>query len=233
MPPESPKEQEIMLKKRARRRLVGAMALVLLMIIVLPQILEDRATLVQQEPIKITMADAVVSQQAANQNATLEANPSQNSQSESITNLNNQTIESGPALKAELPAQTAEEARVSTEVKVPAEIVKKTNASESANKAVTNQDNPAVKSADSVKRSVNTSEMFTVQIGVYSDASNVKRLQDQLKRAGFDAYTEKIKTSKGESIRLKAGRFISREDAVEALGRMKTAGLSSGMVVAE
>ena len=57
MPPDLPNDQELTLKKRARRRLVGAVALVLLMVIVLPQILQDRAVLAQQEPIKITMPE--------------------------------------------------------------------------------------------------------------------------------------------------------------------------------
>ncbi|MEK9940786.1 MAG: sporulation protein, partial [Methylotenera sp.] len=59
MPPDSQNEQELMLKKRARRRLVGAIALVLLMIILLPQVLQDRAVLAQQAPIKIVMQDVV------------------------------------------------------------------------------------------------------------------------------------------------------------------------------
>ena len=49
---------------------------------------------------------------------------------------------------------------------------------------------------------------------VYSNAANVKRLQDQLKQAGFTTHTEKVATSGGESLRLKAGSFSSRQDAV-------------------
>lgn len=55
MPPVLPIDLEINLKKRARRRLVGAIALVLLMLIFLPMILQDRTSLSQTEAIKITM----------------------------------------------------------------------------------------------------------------------------------------------------------------------------------
>ena len=48
-------EQELNFKKRARRRLVGAIALVLLMIIVLPIILKDRNSSNTQEKITITL----------------------------------------------------------------------------------------------------------------------------------------------------------------------------------
>lgn len=64
MATESPNDLELTLKKRARRRLVGAIALVLFMVIVLPMVLQDRAALAPQEAIKITMPDDVVSQQA-------------------------------------------------------------------------------------------------------------------------------------------------------------------------
>ena len=58
MPPDLPNEQELSLKKRARRRLVGAIVLVLLMLVVLPRILQDRVALAPQEAIKITMIES-------------------------------------------------------------------------------------------------------------------------------------------------------------------------------
>ncbi len=57
MPPELHNDQELVLKKRARRRLVGAIALVLLMVIILPRILQDRAALAPQEAVKISMPE--------------------------------------------------------------------------------------------------------------------------------------------------------------------------------
>jgi DedD protein len=71
---------------------------------------------------------------------------------------------------------------------------------------------------------------FTVQVGVYSDAANVKRLQDQLKQAGFTTTTEKATTSKGDGLRLKAGKFTSRQDAMSALVKIKEIGLP-GIVI--
>jgi len=62
MPPDLPNEQEISLKKRARRRLVGAVILVLIMLLILPKILLDRETLSPQQPIKISMTESAESQ---------------------------------------------------------------------------------------------------------------------------------------------------------------------------
>ena len=48
-------ELELNFKKRARRRLVGAIALVLLMVILLPMLLKDRAASNPQSQITITL----------------------------------------------------------------------------------------------------------------------------------------------------------------------------------
>jgi len=50
-----------------------------------------------------------------------------------------------------------------------------------------------------------------------------------LKKVGLFSRTENIST-KGEKIRLKAGSFASRSDAVSALSKLQSANLS-GMVV--
>lgn len=81
-----------------------------------------------------------------------------------------------------------------------------------------------------MKTPVTSEESFTVQVGVYSDAANVNRLQQQLKQAGFATRTEKVETPKGESLRLKAGNFNSRQEAVAALVKIKEIGLS-GIVI--
>jgi len=229
MPPDLPNEQELTLKKRARRRLVGAIALVLLMVIVLPQVLQDRAALSQQEPIKITMP--VVA------NATPEPT------------FKTATVES-QVEQHEVATEVASETELSTDVKDGTDVkdtdTKKPTAETVAVKIVDNklandaapvvqtekkvEEKTAETNKPDTKTSIRQKESFTVQVGVYSDAANVKRLQDQLKQAGFSTHTEKVKTPKGESIRLKAGSYGSRQDAVAALAKLKEIGLS-GIVI--
>lgn len=198
MPPDSPNEQELMLKKRARRRLVGAIALVLLMIIVLPQVLQDRAILSQQDPIKITMTEPVITPQAPVVSAVADEPVNDTPQAQAILEK--------PAEPIEAP-----QADIAVEAK-PA-------ANELINKPVPNT-------------LAKSKEAFTVQVGVYSDAANVKRMQEQLKQAGFSSKTEKLVTPKGETIRLKAGSYHSRQDAMLALAKIKELGLP-GIVVAQ
>ncbi|OZA08661.1 MAG: hypothetical protein B7X97_05550 [Methylotenera sp. 17-45-7] len=198
MPPDSPNEQELMLKKRARRRLVGAIALVLLMIIVLPQVLQDRAVLAQQDPIKITMTEPAITPQ------------------EQVVSV----IANAPAVE---PPQTQPVVEnIAEPMPVPQANV------EPEAKPVTNE----VMTKPVANTLPTSKEVFTVQVGVYSDAANVKRIQEQLKQAGFSSKTEKLVTAKGEAIRLKAGSYNSRQDATLALAKIKEIGLP-GIVVAQ
>lgn len=232
MPPDSQNEQELMLKKRARRRLVGAIALVLLMIILLPQVLQDRAAQTQQDPIKIVMQDAGNSASAELAAAENQTAPAASAE-----------VMAGQAVPSEVPVQTSEplpQSQKSSTVDVPVVKSNPTEAINSVAKDAANKDaaskEATSKAAEPAVAAVQTpaqaSEMFTVQVGVYSDAANVKRLQEQLKQAGFVTKTEKIKTAKGETIKLKAGSYQSRQEATLALAKIKDLGLS-GMVVSQ
>lgn len=221
MPPDLPNEQELTLKKRARRRLVGAVALVLLMVIILPQVLQDRALLAQQEPIRITMPEiANTSPEPVANNAVAEPVASQ----QNVAALEPvKPVE--PSLNVEVPAEVKKPEIAPTEEAPAPQPEKKVEV-----KAPEVSKTPEASKAE-VKTPVKPAESFTVQVGVYSDVANVKRLQEQLKQAGFNTHTEKVTTPKGDSLRLKAGNFKSREDAVAALGKIKAAGLS-GIVIA-
>lgn len=215
MPPDSQNEQELMLKKRARRRLVGAVALVLLMIVLLPQVLQDRALLAQQDPIKIVMQEPSTS--------TVVPAPAD----ENVTALNE------PAPQEVIAADVAVSEPLPEVQPLPIkQAIVDTPAPSQSNTSPAKV--PVIKAAEPIVANLPTQikENFTVQVGVYSDAANVKRLQEQLKQAGFVTKTEKVKTEKGESIRLKAGSYPSRQDAAIALAKIKDLGLP-GIVVSQ
>jgi DedD protein len=240
MPPDLPNEQELNLKKRARRRLVGAIALVLLMVIVLPQVLQDRAMLVQQEAIKITMPNSGSNQQAEsvapNVPVKSDVNETKPAPEQLIPSDNDiQTEDSAnpePDIESLIATKEAESRKAESKKTEAAPVVKKAETKEQAKLAEAKPlpaKQPEVKPAEA-KAEQKQNEHFTVQVGVYSDLANVKRLQDQLKQAGYTAYTEKVTTPKGESVRLKAGNFNSRQDAENALEKLKAIGLS-GIVI--
>lgn len=72
---------------------------------------------------------------------------------------------------------------------------------------------------------------FAVQLAAFADDKGANALAGRLKRAGYTAYTEPLKTSKGTLWRVRVGPFPSRETAVAARDKLKTEG-QSGIVAA-
>ena len=193
-------DQELNLKKRARRRLVGAIALVLLMIIVLPMLLKDRAASQPQDKITITLP--------GEQQTVTPAAPSDFDSSIVPTEPPTPSAEStGPAAN---PIDPEASAKPGKELSAP--VAKE----------------PVVK--ESAKPAEDKKHHFYVQIGVFSDEANVKQLQVKLSDLGYKSQTEKINTDKGQKIRLKTQIFSDRNEAAIALQNIKDAGLTGMVV---
>lgn len=204
MPPNQLSDQELQFKKQARRRLVGAIALVLLMVTVLPMILDDRANEVPPQDIEITIPGQENSDFTSK---IVPVDPEEMADTRvALIPEEAKPVEKAEPAKADTPLKPLDNAETEAEPAQPA-------AEQKAAEPVKAEQGP-----------------FYVQIGVYSDAENVQKLQDQLKTQGYKSFTEKIETSKGEKIRLRAGPFNSRLQAEGALAKIKDSGLT-GMVV--
>ncbi len=227
MATESPNDLELAIKKRARRRLVGAIALVLFMVIVLPMVLQDRAALAPQEAIKITMPDDVVQEVPEAETIGTPVEVQTESASVSQSAMPEPTQLESPVVAK--PAQSESIKETSNEKKADAKKpVKKVevNTAESKKPDV----KPNEPKEPEVKTATTNDESFTIQVGVFSDMANVKQLQARLKQVGLDSRTENITTPKGEKIRLRAGHFSSRQEAAYALTKLQAADLT-GMVI--
>ncbi|CAN4270527.1 Sporulation-like domain containing protein [Methylophilaceae bacterium] len=214
MQKDAPNDQELTLKKRARRRLVGAIALVLLMIIVLPMILKDRSVSTPTEEITITLSNQNTPTDAATSDFDSNIVPAED------VPLNSESVVDVPVKQAEQPPEVqVNEAQVAlqTEPKVSPKVVLQQTKTES----------PIV----AEKKSTN-SPKFYVQIGVFSDEVNVKKLQAKLSDLGYPTQTEKIDTAKGKKIRLRTHLLGERNEAAIALQNIKDAGLT-GVVVSQ
>ena len=207
MQKETAGDQELNLKKRARRRLVGAIALVLLMIIVLPMILKDRAAPNPQEKITISLPG----------------------EQQTVTPVAPSDFESSI-----VPAEPSAATSQTTEASEPAQPVD-TEASVAKAEKPAPDKAPHVKEVPSKevnKTNVDVNHKCYVQIGVFSDEANVKQLQSKLSDLGYKSQTEKIDTAKGKKIRLRTQLFADRNEAAIALQNIKDAGLT-GMVVSQ
>lgn len=199
-------EQEIQFKKRARRRLVGAIALVLLMVTILPMVLDDRSANIPQQEITISIPSQDGDDFTSDITPYVPSNQQPNEQAQAVNELNNlQDPASASSDSAEAKPMTAPSVKAIEPVK------------------------PMDEAATPTEKPV-TGPTYAVQIGVFSDAENVRQLEQQLKAAGFNSNTEKIPTAQGEKIRLRAGPFANRALAEEAFAKIKAAGLS-GMII--
>ena len=206
------------LKRRGRRRLVGAVALVLLMVTVLPMVLDDREAQTPQPEIAVNIpsqdgsdfASRIVPVEPGAEGAP-QPNQSSDTPVESPLPQSEPAPTPVPEPKAEPTPQP--EPPVMSEPKVEAPVPPPAKPSTLAKQAMTN-------------------DGYTVQIGVFSDAGNVKQLQSKLEASGFKSYTEKLGMPGGTKIRLRVGSYATRVEAEKARDKLKAAG-TAGIVVAK
>lgn len=239
MQKDSAADIELNLKKKARRRLVGAIAMVVLMVILLPILLKDRTAAVSQDDVKISIQHEEVlvpETPAPTQPTDFDSNvvPAEKvpalpetKQSEAgtptpVVTAKPEVVQEDPEAAAPVkPAKQTEAAKSSVAPKASAVLKADAASKESA----------ATKNSATIKEDA-AKDKFFVQIGVFSEMSNVKQLQSKLSSLGYQSKTEKISTPKGEKIRLRSQVFDSRNEAAIALQNIKEAGLT-GMVVSQ
>lgn len=224
-------EQEIQFKKRARRRLVGAIALVLLMVTILPMVLDDRSAKAPQQEIAITIPSQ------DNKDFTSKVVPVPEASAVPAETPMPEPVDQKPAEAAapESAARPAEPAPVKESTsEAPAEKSEAPVASPAKPSAAkpTVESKPAEAAPAKEVTQAKSAGAASVQIGVFSDSNNVKQLQQKLQSLGYKSYTEKVATTKGDKIRLRAGPFTSRAEAESALDKIKGSGMT-GMVVSK
>jgi len=222
---ESQSEQEIQFKKRARRRLVGAVALVLLMIILLPMLLEDRVAQTPKEEVVISIPS---------QDSQLDTKS--NSTPEKVTDVAQQTASQVPTLETTPPPVAAPVAQVKTPEVKPAEPPAPVAQNEKpivkpVDMAPVQELKPAPKEQEKPKADKPASKgKFYVQVGVFSNPSKVEQLQTKLSENALKSSTEVIDTPKGTKTRLRVGMFSSKAEAEAALLKVKALGLTDAVI---
>ncbi|MBI3524406.1 MAG: SPOR domain-containing protein [Betaproteobacteria bacterium] len=225
-------DELLALKKRARRRLVGAVALALLAVIVLPMVMDQEPKpLTQDIQIRIPSEDPGP---ASPLSRLVPGKPVP-----TPLPADTKTPAPAPAVTAAAPAAPTEAA---TQAK--AEPPKQAATNEPAHVASAEKpvDKPAAKSPPAPKKSESThpdappkGEQWVVQLGAYKELANVKALQAKLKENGYPSYTEKVETPQGERLRVRGGPFASQAAAEKAQARLKklSVGAPAGGVVAQ
>lgn len=206
-------EEALQLKRRARRRLVGAIALVTFVVIILPLVLDK-----EPGPAGTPLSVQIPSQEAGGFNGRIvavapvapvapalpvaPAAPAAEKKTES------------PAVKAEPPAANAQPSAGNAEPALAPEQAK-----------------APVKTEEVRAQAALSDQAWVISLDAFSDKKNVTQLRNKLTAAGVKSYTEPVKTSKGELTRVRAGPFASKEAAEKARTKLVAMGLKPGAAV--
>jgi DedD protein len=203
-----------LLNRRARRRLVGAIALVVFVVIVLPIVLDQ-----QPRPVPQNLTVQIPSQDGGPFNTRvlppLPSPPVAQQKSEPSPKAtpqgNSGAIRPGPKVEAATGANSRAAAKSGV----------KSAAKESAK----------VQLAEARRAEALLNDAgYIVPLGAYANPENAKQVRDKAAAAGFDSYTEKVEGPKGEQTRVRAGPFQSKAAAEKAREKLKSLGLTVGQV---
>ncbi|WPX34136.1 SPOR domain-containing protein [Actimicrobium sp. CCC2.4] len=245
-------------KKRARRRLVGAVTLVLAAVIGLPMVLDSEPpplgddVLVQmpskdlparpsQPKTAAVTPPAAIAQEAALDKseevvepasvpqASAGKRPAPVDQAKPMASADlSATPESKSQAKPEPKPEPKPEVRPEPEPKPeakPEPTPAEEKAADSA-RAMAILDGSAARAKPADKKSVR----LVVQVAALATKEKVDELQDKLKTAGINSYTQTISTDAGQRIRVRIGPFSSQEEADKVRARLNKIGLSGTVV---
>lgn len=196
--PASPEASEI--RRRGRQRLIGAIALVMVLVVFVPMLLDSEPRPTQ--PVAPIPAKDTAPPLPAPAPAAAKVSPAP-----------------APAPEpAKAPEVTkAAEAKQATP-EPPKAVVAKAAAS------------PAPEPAKTAPAKAPTLEGFAVQVGAFRDEAKLKQARDKLAAAGVVHYTERLDSAGGPLTRLRAGPFATREAAETAQASLKRVALEGKVV---
>jgi len=200
-------DEELQLKRRARRRLIGAVVLVAASVVVLPMVLDTEPRPVSQNiTVRIPSPDS-----EAFTSKVAPAPASKAPERKSAVPKADDRVSTAPPASKEAP-----KAEAAPEAATPPKAAKPKAPAKSAAKTA----KPAPKAAGGT---------FVIQVIALADAEKAQRMQESIAAAGIKSYTEVVKTVKGDVTRVRAGPFATREAAEKAREQLKSLGMNGNI----
>ena len=221
---EQPLDPMLPEKKRARRRLIGATALVLAAVIGLPMIFDSEPKpLADDIAIQIPSRDKGAPATATTPPPSLPEAPEPPKQAAAEPAIS-EKLPVAEAVKptTEKPAEKATEKSAEKSAEKPADKAADKSAEKAADKATDKATDKAA--ADKAK-----SKPFILQVAAVANKAKAEELQNRLKQAGIKSYSQKVSTKDGERYRVRVGPFGSREEADKMRARLSKMGLSAAV----
>lgn len=216
-------DAQLQVKKRARRRLVGAVAFAAIATIVLPVVMDQEPRLpVQDVDIRIPGQDEKPF------NPRLKLSPAETPAPVPAAEASPPPVERpviAPPPPAAPVASPAPEPKPGPEKKP-----EKTEKPAKPEKSAKNTDDDSKRAAAILSGKANepthNGSSYAILIGAFSNTGNVKNLQQKLTEQGIKTWTEQLDTPSGQKTRVRAGPFSSKEAAEKALDKMKRIGVA-------
>ncbi len=229
-------DTNLQLKKRARRRLIGAFAFSGLAAVVLPMVMdEEPKQQVQDVQIRIPGQDQTPlslkfkSTPVAfpdEKNADPEK-PGAVAAADAEAKLADKAPLNPVEIKKEKIAEKAPEKSTEKPVgKTPAKLSEKLDEKPVARNASEVQRAAAILNGQSGDSPAAGGGAFVIVVGIFSNPANVKLLQVKIDELGIKVFTESLDRPDGKKTRVSAGPFSSRDVADKALEKMKRIGIN-------
>jgi len=243
-------------KQRARHRLIGALVLCALAAVVVPLLLESEpARPVNDLPIAIPSKDTPLPPRAAATPSSPAASPAANVTAPAAT----ATAPATPATTAAAPAapsggstatvpgaapkveperaKSGAVARGTIEPATPANGSTAGATVEAAKRSESRTPSPSAEPAKDEIQQIAEARLrgetvgrYLLQVGAFATESSANAAVGRVQAAGQRAFTERVKTERGERIRVRVGPFASREAAERARDTLKAAGIDAAMI---
>ena len=211
------------MRKRARHRLIGAAALVLIGVIGFPLLFDS-----QPRPIDV---DIVINIPEKNKVAPLAATPSVVAASQAEAPpppapapVEKETLVTpAPVEKMIVPAVTAapDKATAKAGTQTPAPVETKPDAKATA-KTLLEGKEPAPAPAPAASA---PALRYVVQVGAFAEAQKAKEARQILEKAGISTYAQVADTKEGRRTRVRVGPFTNKADVDKAIEKIKALNL--------
>jgi DedD protein len=230
-------DTQLQLKKKARRRLVGAIAFAGLAAVVLPMVMdEEPKQQVQDVQIVIPGQDQtpfnpkVLPAKSAPPPAAVVA-PAVVRPAAPVEVPTPPAVKAAEAQAAKPVAKTPEKT-VERKPEKPVEKTPEKPVEKSTKPAVDTQRAAAILGGKAADVAPAHGGQHVILIGAFANEGNVRQLQSKISELGIKTFTEPLDSPQGKKTRVRAGPFPSREAAEAALDKMKRIGIG-GVVAAK
>jgi DedD protein len=210
--------EELQLRKRARRRLIGAIVLVMIVVLVLPMVLDTEPKPVSEDiDIRIPSPDAGAGKSKIVPIAPApDAKPAPKPAEKDATHLQ-ATAPEAPSIKESPGGGEAPVAK--SEAATGAKELEKAEAGAGSATKPSAQFEP--RGGDAGERTDKAKGAHVVQVTALLNAEKARAIHERIAAAGIKSYTEVVTTARGEVTRVRAGPFATQAEAEKTLARVR------------